>query len=170
MEHATIGNRIRHYRTAHRLSTMELATRVGVTENAIQKLESGVTKQPSFDVGLRIAAELGVRPEVLVRASNSVRMLPRVLEIIREHQDELKRIKIQHISVFGSVARGEDGPDSDVDLIIAVPAEGFSLFDLAGAGNVLEDLLARRVDLITERAAKRDVRMVGALAEAVHVF
>lgn len=44
---------------------MELTTAVGVTENAIQKIESGALKQPSFDVGLRIAAALSVPAEAI---------------------------------------------------------------------------------------------------------
>ncbi len=170
MEQPTIGSQVKHYRLSRRLSAMELASRVGVTENAIQKLETGATKQPRFDVGLRIAAELGVRPEVLMPSASPVRLLPQVLKIIRNHENELHRIKIRHVSVFGSVARGEEDPHSDIDLLIDVPAEGFSLFDLAGAGELFESWLDRRVDLMTDRAAKRDPKMSDILAEAVYVF
>jgi uncharacterized protein len=51
--------------------------------------------------------------------------------------------------VFGSVARGEEGPDSDVDLLVTLPRESFS-FEVVRLGLELEALLHRRVDLVTE--------------------
>ena len=51
--------------------------------------------------------------------------------------------------VFGSVARGEAGPESDVDLLVEMEA-GRSLLDLARLLNALEDLLGCKVDLVEE--------------------
>ncbi|OFV93678.1 MAG: nucleotidyltransferase [Acidobacteria bacterium RIFCSPLOWO2_12_FULL_65_11] len=53
------------------------------------------------------------------------------------------------VRVFGSVARGEDGPDSDIDLLVDVEP-GRSLLDVVGLWQDLEALLGRRVDLLTE--------------------
>ena len=52
------------------------------------------------------------------------------------------------VRVFGSVARGEDGPDSDIDLLVDVEP-GRSLLDVVGLWQDLEALLGRRVDLLT---------------------
>lgn len=54
-------------------------------------------------------------------------------------------------SVFGSVVRGEERKDSDIDMLVDVP-EGFSLFDLIGLQYKLEDTLGKKVDLHTYRA------------------
>lgn len=51
--------------------------------------------------------------------------------------------------VFGSVARGEAGPDSDVDLLISFPPDR-SIFDLVGLWLDLKDLVGRDVSLITD--------------------
>ena len=51
--------------------------------------------------------------------------------------------------VFGSIARGDDRPDSDIDLLVTFD-EGASLFDLAGLGQDLESLLGRPVDIVSE--------------------
>ena len=53
------------------------------------------------------------------------------------------------IRVFGSVARGEAGPDSDIDLLVELEP-GRSLLDLGGLLMDLQDLLGRRVELVTE--------------------
>ena len=53
------------------------------------------------------------------------------------------------IKVFGSFARGEDKPGSDIDVIVNLE-EGRSLFDLIALKNDLEELLGRKVDVVTE--------------------
>lgn len=59
--------------------------------------------------------------------------------------------------LFGSVARGEDDEASDIDLVVQV-APGRSLFDLGGLLMDLQDLLGRRVDLVTERGLRPRMR------------
>ncbi len=55
-----------------------------------------------------------------------------------------------HLRVFGSVARGQDHEDSDVDLLVNLPA-GTSLLRIVGLQLDLEDTLGFKVDLCTER-------------------
>jgi len=52
------------------------------------------------------------------------------------------------VRVFGSVARDEARPDSDLDLLVDMD-DGRSLLDLVGLGQDLEELLKRRVDVVT---------------------
>jgi len=56
-----------------------------------------------------------------------------------------------NVRVFGSAARGESHPDSDVDLLVSFEA-GRSLLDAIGFKHDVEDLLHRPVDVVTERA------------------
>ncbi|MBV8369504.1 MAG: helix-turn-helix domain-containing protein [Candidatus Eremiobacteraeota bacterium] len=58
----TLGERIREARVAKGLSVGQLSQRIGITEDALRKIESGNTQQPAFVVGLRIAAEVTVNP------------------------------------------------------------------------------------------------------------
>ena len=58
---------------------------------------------------------------------------------------------IQNIRVFGSVARLDEGPTSDIDLIVDFE-EGRSLFDLIRFKQEIEDLLNIRVDVVTENS------------------
>ena len=81
-----------------------------------------------------------------------------ILEILRTHRDELQqRFGVKSLAVFGSVARGEAGPESDVDILVEF--EGRATFDrYMGLKFFLEDLLGRRVDLVTRKALKPRLR------------
>lgn len=59
------------------------------------------------------------------------------------------RYGARNIRVFGSVARGEAGPQSDLDLLVDMEA-GRSLLDLVAFWQDLEELLGRRVDILTD--------------------
>lgn len=61
------------------------------------------------------------------------------------------------VALFGSVARGEDRPDSDVDVLVSF-REPLGLFRLAHLQHELETALARQVDLVTEGALSRYLR------------
>ena len=54
-----------------------------------------------------------------------------------------------NVRVFGSVARGEARPDSDVDFIVTMP-DGTSIFDMVGLWLDLQELMAGEVDLIAD--------------------
>ncbi|HUC26128.1 MAG TPA: nucleotidyltransferase family protein [Streptosporangiaceae bacterium] len=64
---------------------------------------------------------------------------------------------VSGLRVFGSVARGEDRADSDVDLLADLPA-GISLFGMARLQADLESILGTRVDLVPAADLKPDVR------------
>lgn len=75
-----------------------------------------------------------------------------VISIIRAHADELRAAGIAHVSLFGSVARDEAGPDSDVDLVLEGPLERpITLFSMARAEAVFERILSRPVDLTAKQ-------------------
>jgi hypothetical protein len=57
----------------------------------------------------------------------------------------------RNVRVFGSVARGEAGADSDIDFLVDLEP-GRSLFDLGGLLMDLQQLLGRDIDVVTEKA------------------
>lgn len=81
--------------------------------------------------------------------------------LVLEKRDEILRIAERHgaynVRVFGSVARGEAGPDSDVDLLIDVGEKTSSWFP-GGLVLDLEELLGRRVDVVEEVALRPELR------------
>jgi len=66
----------------------------------------------------------------------------RLAELCRKHD-------VRVLKLFGSVARGDDTPESDVDLLVEFEGQK-SLFDLIGLEQELSEFLGRKVDLLTE--------------------
>ncbi|OHC73385.1 MAG: hypothetical protein A3G18_12355 [Rhodospirillales bacterium RIFCSPLOWO2_12_FULL_58_28] len=81
-----------------------------------------------------------------------------VIQTLRDHRRELSELGIRHAAVFGSVARGEAGLESDVDILIEFDKRRFpDLFSYAG--------ICRRIGEIMPGA---DVVETGSLAESIH--
>jgi predicted nucleotidyltransferase len=73
----------------------------------------------------------------------------RVLRLIRAHEAELRALGVARLWLFGSLARGEARPDSDVDVLIdIVSGRKFSLLDLAEVRLALCDLLGREAGVV----------------------
>ena len=76
----------------------------------------------------------------------------RVLSTLRAQASELRRRGLARLRLFGSVARGEAGRDSDVDLIAEIDrrqVERFSLLDLIRVEEDLSELIGRKVEIVT---------------------
>jgi len=78
-----------------------------------------------------------------------------VLELLTDKREDVLRIAAKHgaynVRIFGSVARGEATPDSDIDLLIEKGPTTTPWFP-AGLVLELEESLGRRVDVVTEKA------------------
>jgi uncharacterized protein len=93
-----------------------------------------------------------------------------VLATLRAHERELKDAGVVRLSLFGSAARGDAGPDSDVDLLAAFDENRrLSLLDVVGIELRLADLLGVPVDLSEEGTLKPRVEQT-VKAEAVRAF
>lgn len=80
--------------------------------------------------------------------------------------DLCRRYRVRELSVFGSAARGEMRPDSDIDLLVEfLPDAKVDLVDHAGLMLDLSQLLARKVDLVSKKGLKPLIR-ASVLAEA----
>jgi uncharacterized protein len=83
-----------------------------------------------------------------------------VLATLRAHEAELRAAGIRRLSLFGSVARGEAGPDSDIDLLVELDREAHvDLFQFVGLEQRLSELLGRPVDLTAEPVEKHRLRV-----------
>jgi predicted nucleotidyltransferase len=82
-------------------------------------------------------------------------------ELLKAKRDEILRIAGKHgasnVRVFGSAARGEAGPESDVDLLVELDPD-LSLLDFVALKQDLEDLLNLEVDLVTEQRLHHRIR------------
>ncbi len=90
-------------------------------------------------------------------------------QLVRTRRDEILRIAAEHgarnLRVFGSVGRGDAGPESDLDILVDLE-DGRSLFDMGGLLMDLQDLLGCKVDVVTERGLRDRIR-ARVLREAV---
>jgi predicted nucleotidyltransferase len=88
-----------------------------------------------------------------------------VLRQLSDHRAELEGLGVRSLDLFGSIARGDARPESDVDLLIEF-SEPVGLFHFFRVQRRLETILGRRVDLVMKDAIKRQLR-TQILAEAV---
>lgn len=81
-----------------------------------------------------------------------------ILKLLRRHKPELhSRFDVVDLAVFGSTARGDRAPDSDVDILVSFAGLATSR-RFFGAQFYLEDLLGLPVDLVTAKALRREFR------------
>jgi hypothetical protein len=95
----------------------------------------------------------------------------RVLRILRQQEGALRARGVKRLRLFGSLARGDAEPASDVDLLAEIEqGSGFSLLDLVGLEHELGDLTGRRVEIGTalERMRPRIRKRIE--ADAIEVF
>lgn len=80
-----------------------------------------------------------------------------IIAILNSHIKEIKKFKVKSLSIFGSIARGEDRPESDVDILVGFdgPASFDSYMELKF---YLEEICDRKVDLISDKALKPILR------------
>ncbi len=80
-----------------------------------------------------------------------------VLAILNKHRHELEAFGVKSIALFGSVARGEAQIESDVDILVEFE-RAIGLLRFLKLQHRLEELIGKRVDLVTQAALKRQFR------------
>jgi hypothetical protein len=153
---------LRESRQRAGLTQVELAILAGVTQSVISAYESG-RRQPALPTLERLVEATGHELDIQVRRPpQRLRHLTGPLGLrVRRHRAQLITAAAAHgvtnLRVFGSIARGEDRPDSDVDLLADLPPD----LGLLGLGRVrveLEEILNAHVDLVPARDLKPCVR------------
>ncbi|MHA7985820.1 helix-turn-helix domain-containing protein [Rathayibacter sp. CAU 1779] len=152
------------------LTQTELAQFAGVTQSVISAYESG-HRDPSLTMLTKLVEAAGWKLEISLGAGTAASRRRPLAEIVHEHRDELIAAFAErggrNLRLFGSAARGEDGPDSDVDLLVDLD-EHVGIFDLAGMSIAAEKILGVAVDVAPANALKPRVAE-SALAEAIAV-
>ena len=82
-------------------------------------------------------------------------------ELLKEKREHILRLANErgayNVRIFGSAARGDEREDSDVDFLVDIEP-GRSLLDLGGLLMDLQELLGRKVDVVTEKGLRRRIR------------
>jgi uncharacterized protein len=93
--------------------------------------------------------------------------LERVVQILKQNKRDLHRLGVKSLAIFGSTVRNEATGESDIDLLVEF--EGPATFDgYMETKFLIEDMLGRRVDLVTRQALRPGMRQ-RVESEAVHV-
>lgn len=163
-----VGRFLREIRVEADLTQAALAHRAGTSQAAVARYESGVTS-PAVATLERLLAACGRTLEIDARRTSTRDLSGVRARRLRAAKQELLRCAAQYgarnLRVFGSVARGDDNPDSDVDLLVDLDP-GRGLLDLAELRDALSDLLGERVDVATIELLRPEVAEAAA-AEAV---
>lgn len=165
------GDAIREARGLSQMSQSELARRAGVSQPVISAYERG-RREPGLAMLSKLVEATGhhLRVEVVPQA-DAGRGLPDTLmgRRLRRHRRALTttagRRGATNVRVVGSVARGEDTEDSDVDLLVDLSPE-VGLASLAGLERDLAGLLGRPVDIVPASSLKAGIEPQ-VLAEAI---
>jgi len=170
MSARTAGALIHEARRRAKLSQAALGRRAGVTQSVVSAYESG-GRQPSLPTLRRLVDatgfELGVR--ISAPPSRLRRLTGPLGQRVRDRRGEILRIADSHgasnVRVFGSVARGEDSADSDIDLLVDLAA-GTGLVGLGRLEQELRQLLDADVDVVPADSLKPGIA-TDVLSEAV---
>ena len=93
-----------------------------------------------------------------------------ILAKLRENRAALEARGVRHAALFGSRARGEAGPDSDIDIMVEIaPDAGVDLFEYVGIVQYIEEMFPVRVNVANRRGLKPIVRP-NVEREAIYAF
>jgi predicted nucleotidyltransferase len=82
-----------------------------------------------------------------------------VIATLRAHRADIERMGVIHAAVFGSLARGEAGPDSDIDIAIDMDYDVVGgVWEYVGLRQQIADLFTEPVDVVNRQTLKPGVR------------
>jgi len=164
------GALIHEVRRAAGLTQRELAELAGTSQPAVARYETGISS-PTIATLERLVAAAGARLQLDAIPSRHTLNFrtPRLTQLRARRAEVLaaaRRHGARNVRVFGSVVRGEDGPDSDIDLLVDMDVQRVGLLPADDLRLELEEILDQRVDVAVESILAPHVAP-SALAEAV---
>ena len=143
--HTTAAELVSAARGKRGMSQRQLAQAAGVAQSTVSTIESG-HRQPSVSMLERLLDAAGFRLET--RLVNAIRPS----QLLEQHRDDVAKVfagyPVSQVWVFGSVARGDDRPDSDLDLLIEL-TPGASIIDIIDLDEEISAVLGCPVDVVT---------------------
>lgn len=162
------GHLLRTTRVDAGLTQAELAARAGTSQAAVARYESG-SVSPSIATLERLIHAAGSELVLSAQPASATDLSgPRAVKLRRNRLEILnlaRQTGVLNVRIFGSVARGDDGPASDIDLLVDFDVDR-GLVPLVELTDALENLLDERVD-IAPVALLRPAVAKKAFAEAV---
>jgi predicted nucleotidyltransferase len=156
----------------NKVGIKEVARRTHLAPSTISRIRSGESI-PSLDVAQKISEAVGYHLflEPLTQRATAPR-LTFAKQILMKLKNELKSLGVQHVTVFGSVARGQDGPDSDIDIYLVFGPDKPKAFKILKAeGRILESFGENKVDIISQLKTHKNPRLLERIEkDGIRVF
>jgi len=154
-----------------RIGVKEIARRTGLSASTISRVNSDLIR-PSFDVVEKIAQAVGyhleIRPETKIVKPPRLEYAKNILMLLRK---ELKSLDVKHAVIFGSVARGEDRVDSDIDIYLEFSEKPNIAQQLRAEGRVIEIFGDIKVDVVSRLDSPNGRRLMAQIEkDGVRVF
>lgn len=93
-----------------------------------------------------------------------------IIAKLKENEAALRSQGVAHVALFGSRARGDDRPDSDIDIMVEIaPDFPMDVFQYVGVVHAIEDLFPLRVD-VSNRIARKPHVQPSAKRDAIYAF
>ncbi|RAI32321.1 nucleotidyltransferase family protein [Rhodoplanes serenus] len=93
-----------------------------------------------------------------------------VIDILRRNQDALRARGVLHAALFGSLARGDEHPGSDIDIVIDLaPDLAIDVYQYVGLKNYIEDLFPSPVDVVDRDTIKPLIRN-SVIKDSIYAF
>lgn len=162
------SNMIKSLRKSRNLTQEQLGILSGMSKSQISKMENGTLG--SEETVLRLLDALGYELELKVvdKYPGERSERERILGVLRSFKNsQCDKYGIERIALFGSCARGEQTVDSDVDILISIKRP--SLFVLSEITVLLESVLKRKVDLVSEKSRSRQEFMDNIKKDLIYV-
>lgn len=146
---------IKTIRKARKMTQEQVGILAGMSKSQVSRMEKGELGSPeTYD---RILSALGYRIVVRLEDVREENELDRekVLSMLKVYfQYNKERFGIEKIGLFGSFARGEARPDSDIDILISLNKP--NLLTYASISHQLEIVFGRSVDLVSAKSILKD--------------
>lgn len=162
------SNMIKSLRKSRNLTQEQLGILSGMSKSQISKMENGTLG--SEETVLRLLDALGYELELKVvdKYPGERSERERILGVLRSFKNSQgDKYGIERIALFESCARGEQTIDSDVDILISIKRP--SLFVLSEITVLLESVLKRKVDLVSEKSRSRQEFMDNIKKDLIYV-
>ncbi len=137
-------------KSINKIGIKEIARRSGLSASTVSRVNSGAIN-PSFDVLDKIVAATGFT--LSLHPVQPILIPPRLTaakDILIRLRKELKQLGVSHVVIFGSVARGSDKSNSDIDIYLEFNKKPSATNLLRSEGRIIEAFPNTKVDLISK--------------------
>jgi len=162
-----LGALIRQTRRARGLTQHQVAAKAGVGPRFISELESG---KPTAELEKALGILSSLQIEIDAKPHTNGTDLEESIRLLKTHRRKLRERGVIHAGIFGSTARRQNRPDSDLDILVEYDKRLVrSLFEVAAIRSLLEEIMGRPVD-VAERERLKEHVAPSALKDVVDAF